>query len=128
MVLDTSALLAIALGEDERDRFIELIEADPVRLISTGSILEASMVFEVRFGAVLDLDLLGDRLGLETVPFSFEQMEAARRGWRTYGRGRHPAALNFGDCFAYGLATSTGEPLLFKGDDFRQTDVLVVAA
>ena len=63
------------------------------------------------------------RAGIEAVPVTVEQMEAARQAWRRFGRGNHPAALNFGDCFAYALAGVTGEPLLFKGDDFSQTDI-----
>ena len=69
------------------------------------------------------LDRLLKRAEIELVPVTQEQMEAARRAWRRFGKGNHPAALNFGDCFAYALAETTGEPLLFKGEDFAKTDV-----
>ena len=83
------------------------------------------MVAESRGGAVAadDLDALMEQAGIEPVPVTVEQMEAARQAWRRFGRGNHPAGLNFGDCFAYALASVTGEPLLFKGGDFPQTDI-----
>ncbi len=83
------------------------------------------MVVEHRGGeaAGFDLDTLLERAGIELVPVTVEHLEAARRAWRRYGKGNHPAALNFGDCFAYALARTTGEPLLFKGRDFPQTDI-----
>ena len=83
------------------------------------------MVAESRGGAVAadSLDALLAQAGIEAVPVTVEQMEAARQAWRRFGRGNHPAALNFGDCFAYALARVTGEPLLFKGEDFPQTDI-----
>ena len=74
-----------------------------------------------------DLDLLIERFGIEPVPVTVEQFAAARRAWRRFGRGNHPAGLNFGDCFAYALAETAGEPLLFKGADFAQTDVAAAA-
>ena len=93
--------------------------------MSVANILETCIVAESRGGAAgaHHLDLLLKSLGIEPVPVTVEQMEAARRAWRRFGRGNHPAALNFGDCFAYALASVTGEPLLFKGGDFPQTDI-----
>lgn len=125
MVVDTSALLAILQGEPEGRAFIEAIEAAGSCLLSTASLVEASIVIEARYGAegVRDLDLFLKRAGFELVPVDVEQAEIARRGFSRFGRGRHRAGLNFGDCFAYGLAISLDDALLFKGDDFAHTDV-----
>ncbi len=125
MVIDTSALLAIFLAEAERGPFLDAITAAPVRLLSAANALEAGIVLEARRGEALgrDFDLFVYRAGLQIVPVDAEQVEIARRAWRVFGKGRHPAALNFGDCFAYALAQSSGEPLLAKGEDFRQTDI-----
>jgi len=127
MVLDTSALLAILLDEPERRRFNELIEADPVRLISAANVLEAAIVLESRFGepAGRELDLFLHRAKVEVTVVDGDQVEIARAAFRRFGKGRHLAGLNFGDCFAYALAVASGEPLLFKGSDFAQTDVAV---
>lgn len=129
MVIDTSALLAILLGEAEASRFAKAIEDGSPRLLSAANLLEASMVIETRKGeaAGRELDLLIYRAEIDVVPVDQEQAEIARIAWRRYGKGRHPAGLNYGDCFAYALAVATGSPLLFKGDDFARTDVLVVA-
>lgn len=126
MVIDTSAVAAILFDEPERRRFNELIEADLTRLISAATLLESGIVVEGRSGeaAGRELDLLVHRAGFEIVPVSVDQVEIARAAYRRFGRGNHPAALNFGDCFAYALARSTGEPLLFKGDDFGRTDLV----
>ena len=125
MVIDTSALVAILLGEPERARFIPRITDDRTRLISAASLLETAIVIESRKtdAGPRELDLFVYRSELEIVPVDAEQVAIARLAHRTYGKGRHPAALNFGDCFAYALAKATGEPLLFKGDDFAKTDV-----
>ena len=127
MVLDTSALLAILLDEPERRRFNELIEAAPVRLISAANVLEAAIVLETRSGeaAGRELDLFLHRAKVEVTAVDGDQVEIARAAFRRFGKGRHPAGLNFGDCFAYALARTSGEPLLFKGSDFAQTDVAV---
>lgn len=126
MVIDTSALMAILLDEPERREFNEKIEADPKRLLSAASFVETALVIEARLGEAggRELDLLLYRAGVEVVPVDADQAEIARRAFRQYGRGRHPAGLNFGDCFAYALVKATGEPLLFKGDDFGRTDVV----
>ena len=125
MVLDTSAILAILQDEPERRRFNEAIEAAETRSLSTASFVECSMILESRYGAdgVRDLDLFIAKAQVSLVPVDQEQAEIARRGFRKYGKGRHPAGLNFGDCFSYALAQALGEALLFKGNDFSQTDV-----
>ena len=127
MVLDTSALLAILLDEPERRRFNELIEADLVRLISAANVLEAAIVLESRSGeaAGRELDLFLHRAKVEVTAVDGDQVEIARAAFRRFGKGRHSAGLNFGDCFAYALAMASGEPLLFKGADFSQTDIAV---
>jgi ribonuclease VapC len=126
MVIDTSALVAILLDEPERRGFNEKIETDPMRLMSAVSFVEAALVIEARLGEAggRELDLLLHRAAVEVVPVDIDQAEIARRAFRRYGRGRHPAGLNFGDCFAYALVKSTGEPLLFKGNDFGRTDIV----
>ena len=125
MVIDSSALVAILGGEAERRTFIDLIESADSRLMSTASFVEVSIIIESRYGAdgVRDLDLFLERAGVELAPVDEEQARQARRAFTRYGKGRHPAALNFGDCFSYALSVTLGEPLLFKGDDFAQTDV-----
>lgn len=129
MVIDTSALMAILLDEPEADPFGQAIENDPIRLISAGTFLECSLVLEARFGepgAEL-LDELVRSADCDVVPVTLEQAKLARGAFRRFGKGRHPAGLNFGDCFAFALALSSGEPLLFKGNDFARTDLPVVA-
>lgn len=125
MVVDTSALVAILFDEPERADFVRTIAAAPRRLVSAGTLLETTMVVESRRGEVAgrELDLFLHRGSIRTEPVDEEQVQIAQAAWRRYGRGRHPAALNFGDLFAYALARATGEPLLFKGDDFVRTDV-----
>lgn len=129
MVIDTSALIALLGMEPEAARLAAAIEADGTRLISAASILEAAVVIESRYGpdGGRELDLLLAKAGLSVEPVTAQQAEIAREAWRRFGKGRHPASLNFGDCFSYALARVTGEPLLFKGTDFPQTDVAVVA-
>ncbi len=126
MVLDTSALSAVLFDEPERDEFISKIAAAPRRLISAATLLESSMVIESRRGEVAgrELDLFLHRAKVRTVAVDEEQAELARTAWRRYGKGRHPAGLNFGDLFAYALARASGDELLFKGDDFRKTDLV----
>ncbi len=127
MVLDSSAVIAILFDEPERRTFTLAIERDPRRLISAGNLLECALLTEARKGeaAGRELDLLLHRAGVQTVPVDADQVELARSAWRRFGKGRHPAALNFGDCFAYALSATTGEALLFKGEDFVRTDVAV---
>jgi ribonuclease VapC len=125
MVADTSAILAILLNEPDAVVFATAIEGADTRLISAGTLLESSLVVEARFAEAggRELDLLLHRAEFEVVPVDSDQVELARAAYRRFGKGRHPAGLNFGDCFAYALAVSLGEPLLFKGGDFRLTDV-----
>jgi ribonuclease VapC len=121
MIVDTSALLAIASDVPERIRFEDAIEGDPVRLISAASVLEGAIVMARRAGraaaseAVARLHELLDQLGLEIEPVFAIQISITEAAHSTFGKGIHPAGLNFGDCFAYALAKETGEPLLFKG-------------
>ena len=125
MVIDTSALVAILSDEPDASRLEAAIELDPVRLISANTLLEASIVIESRFGEAggRELDILLHKAHVEIVSFDQEQTELAREAYRRYGKGRHPAALNFGDCFAYALCSARGEALLFKGNDFERTDL-----
>ncbi len=127
MVLDTSALLAVLQDEPERRQFNEAIEAADQALLSTASFVEASIVIEARYGAegVRDLDLFIDCAGIELVPVDAAQARVACRAYSRFGKGRHRAGLNFGDLFAYALASARREPLLCKGDEFRHTDLAV---
>jgi ribonuclease VapC len=126
MVLDTSALLAILFDGAERRAFTEAIEAAERCLLSAASFVETSMILESRHGAegVRALDRLLAAASVEIVAVDLAQANAAREAFRQFGKGRHPAGLNFGDCFAYALAKCWAESLLFKGGDFSQTDVL----
>jgi len=130
MVLDTSALLAILLGEPERDAFLDLLVAAEDPILSAATLVEASIVMLARTGeaGIADLDELLDAAAVRCVAVDAEQARHARATFARYGKGRDPAALNFGDCFAYALARATGRPLLFKGDDFARTDVTAAAA
>lgn len=128
MVIDTSALIAILLGEPEAKRIAMAINDDPKRVMSSFSLLEAGIVIEAKKGEVggRELDLLTHRCQIEVVGFTLEQSELARVCWRKFGKGRHSAALNIGDCCSYALSKFTNEPLLFKGDDFSKTDLELV--
>ena len=125
MVLDTSALLAVLFDEPERHEFVRQIAAARRRLVSSATVVESSIVVEARRGEVAgrELDLFLHRAAIDIVAVDAEQSELARAAWRRFGKGRHPAALNLGDVFAYALARCSGEPLLFKGEDFALTDV-----
>jgi ribonuclease VapC len=125
MVIDTSAVLAILLGEPEQRQFNEKIEVDPVRLMSAASYLETAIVIDDRFGheGARDLRLFLTEGEVAIEPVTMDQAEVAREAYRQFGKGNHSAALNFGDCFSYALARLTGEPLLFKGNDFTPTDL-----
>ena len=125
MVLDTSALLALLLDEPEAEACRGALESDESRLVSAATLLEAAVVIEARKGEAggRELDLLVHRAEITVVPVDAEQVAEARRAYRRFGRGRHAAGLNFGDLFSYSLARVTGEPLLFKGEDFARTDI-----
>jgi ribonuclease VapC len=126
MIVDTSALAAIFFGESEAARYTQIIhDADRCR-ISAANFIELSIVLEGQIGpdAVRQCDMFFRRAGILIEPVSVEQAYLARQAFHDFGKGRHAAALNFGDCFAYALARVTGEPLLFKGNDFSRTDIL----
>lgn len=125
MVIDTSALLAILQDEPERRRFNEAIEMAESRRVSAATFVEVSIVIESRFGAEgpRALDRFIERAEIEIMPVDVEQARAARDAFMRFGKGRHVAGLNFGDCFSYALARVLGEPLLFKGEDFARTDL-----
>jgi ribonuclease VapC len=125
MVLDTSALLVILLDEPESPAYRQAIEEDRTRLLSAASLLEAALVVETRFGEPggRELDLLLHKAGVQVVAVDRDQAELGREAYRRFGKGRHPAGLNFGDCFPYALSVVSGEPLLYKGGDFSLTDV-----
>lgn len=129
MVIDSSALLAILQDEPERRMFIEAIEAADTRSLSVVSLVETALVLESRRGpeAGRALDAFIAKAGIELVPVDAEQAAMARSAFARFGKGRHPAGLNFGDCFAYALAKISGDSLLFKGNDFSRTDIPVHA-
>jgi len=125
MVLDTSALLALLLDELEAEDFRAAVEEDTTRLVSAATLLETALVIEARKGEPggRELDTLIRKAEVVVVPVDAEHVSEARRAYRRFGKGRHAAGLNFGDVFAYALARTAGEPLLFKGDDFAKTDI-----
>jgi ribonuclease VapC len=128
MVIDSSALIAILRKEPEADAFLHAIDRDAVRLVSAMTKLETSMVaigMRDRAGGE-DVGRLLTKIAATIVPFDEHQADIAREAFARYGKGRHPAGLNFGDCAAYALAVAEAEPLLCKGTDFGATDVEVV--
>lgn len=126
MVIDTSAIIAILTGEPEQQAFNEALERAGSCVMSAASFVEASLVIESSRGydGLRDLDLFLASAAIEVVPVDLEQAYMAREAFRRYGKGRHSAALNYGDCFSYALAKTTGLPLLFKGKDFSATDIV----
>jgi len=127
MIIDSSAVVAFLGKEPEARRIAEAIGNSSVRWLPASCFLEVSMLLLGRGGeeSVRDLDLLIARFRIEIVAFTESQARLARDAFKRYGKGRHPAALNFGDCMAYALARETGEELLFKGTDFAQTDIAI---
>lgn len=125
MILDTSSLIAILAEEPDCDVYITALSRATRCRISAGNFLELSIVIEAQFGAEVlrQCDALFRRAGIIIEPVTVEQAHIARQVFHDFGKGRHPAGLNFGDCFAYALAKASGEPLLFKGEDFKKTDV-----
>jgi ribonuclease VapC len=125
MVLDSSAIIAILLGEPAARSLAQKIDTDPRPLIGAASALESAIVIEARKGSRggRELDELLLKFAVEIVPVTREHYDLAREAWRRYGKGRHPVALNICDCLAYALSKATGEPLLFVGDDFAKTEV-----
>ena len=131
MVIDSSALIALLLAESETPAFIEAIAAAPRRLVGAPSYLETAIVMISRLGpeAREQLDRLLVVLRIEIVPFTREQAGLAIAAFQRYGKGTgHAAGLNFGDCFSYALAKHFGDPILFKGNDFSLTDLVIAAA
>ncbi len=128
MVIDTSALVAVLLGEPEADRFVRTIAAAPSRCVGAPSYLEAAIVMVARSGpeARQKLDLPIADLAIEIVPFSYDQAVLAAAAFQQFGKGTgHAAGLNFGDCFTYALTKFRGDAVLFKGNDFSHTDLEV---
>jgi ribonuclease VapC len=125
MVIDTSAVLAILQNEPERRAFNEAIEAAETRSLSAASFVETSMIVESRYGSdgMRDLDLFIAKAQIELIAVDVEQAHLARQAFRQFGKGRHPAGLNFGDCFSYALACALSDPLLYKGADFGKCDI-----
>lgn len=126
VVVDTSVLAAVVLGEPDAEAYLGVMQRAIGELtLSAATLVEASIVVEAKQGpdAAADLATLLTSLAVETVPVDAAQAAMAVAAWRRFGKGRHPAALNVADCFAYALATTTGGRLLFKGQDFTQTDV-----
>jgi ribonuclease VapC len=125
VVIDPSAILAIIFAEPEEEVFLNLISQSPICYLSSPGYVEISVVLGTRYGnkAVENLDSLLQELSISVTPFSPEQARLATQAFLQFGKGRHPAKLNMGDCFSYALSKSLGQPLLFKGNDFSQTDV-----
>jgi ribonuclease VapC len=125
VIIDSSAMLAIIFREFDGRRYLRAILADQSRRMSVSNWLEATMVVDRRGNALAinRLETFMERAKIELIPVSVSQATTARRAWQMFGCGVHPAKLNYGDCFAYALAKETSEPLLFKGNDFAQTDV-----
>jgi ribonuclease VapC len=127
MVIDSSAIVAILCFEPDANQFAAAIQDDPNRLMSAASLLESAIVIEARYGLAgsEQLDRLINTAQIKIEAVTIEQVAVDRLAFRTYGKGRHPAGLNYGDCFAYALAKVLDEPLLFKGDDFTQADIKI---
>src|SRR5438270_6555353 len=125
MVIDSSAIVAVLLREEQAPLIAQAFERETPRLFSAANLLETAIVIESRKGETggRELDLLLYRAGIEVVGVDQDQAELARIAWRRFGKGRHPAGLNYGDCFAYALAKSRRAALLFTGNDFARTDI-----
>lgn len=130
MVIDSSVLAAVVLGEPDAERYVQAMQRHEPLSVSAATLLESRIVVEARQGpdATRDLDLLVDQAVVAVQPVDAHQADIAFAAWRRFGKGRHPAGLNFGDCFAYALASVLDEPLLFKGEDFAATDVRAALA
>jgi ribonuclease VapC len=125
MVIDSSAIIAILQNEPGAEKLIDALLDAAVRRVSAANLLEAAIVMQARYGDAgeREVDVLLQRLGIDVVPVTPQHAEIARSAYRRYGKGRHPAGLNFGDCFAYALSKAMGESLLFVSEDFGRTDV-----
>ena len=129
MIIDTSALVAVLDQELEAERIARTLASAPERVLSAANLVEVGIVMQARRGddGERDLDLLLAKLRVDIAAVTASQADLARKAFRRYGRGRHAANLNFGDCFAYALAKDKSAPLLFKGGDFERTDVIVAS-
>ena len=125
MIVDTAALVAILFNESDAGYYLRMVTEAPRCSMSAANYLESTIVVERRLGALggQELELFVNRTPIYLEPVTLDQAEAARQAWRRFGRGNHPARLNYGDCFAYALSKVSGEPLLFKGMDFARTDI-----
>lgn len=128
MIIDTSALLAILYQEEDAEQFVTALVTASARRMSAANFLEAAINVDAHGDpeASRQLDHFVRQAAIEIVPVTLEHAQIARQAYLDFGKGRHKAALNFGDCFAYALARATGEPLLFKGSDFPNTDIVPV--
>lgn len=126
VVIDTSAVIAILQGEAQAPAVANAIAAASCRMMSAASAIEAAVVAIARRGSALEVERLIERAGIEIVPVTAAHVRLAGEGYRRFGKGRHAAGLNFGDCFSYALARATGQPLLFTGNDFSKTDLAAV--
>ena len=125
MVIDSSAVLAVLLGENDGQHYSQIIESAENAKMSTVSLLEVTLVIGARKreNGITLLNHFLLKSGIEIIAFDFQQLLIAKDAWWQFGKGRHPAALNLGDCCSYALAKSLGRPLLYKGGDFPQTDI-----
>jgi ribonuclease VapC len=128
MIIDSSAIIAILLGEPENEQLANAIASDPKRLVCAVTALECSIVIQAKKGdaGTRELDLLLHQAQIQTVEMNNDQVSLAREAYNKYGKGQHPAGLNLGDCCSYALSAYLGEPLLYKGNDFSQTDIIKV--
>lgn len=125
MIVDASALLAIVFREPGHEELIDRLLEDDVSAAGTPTLAEAGIVLQARLGADADglLERLLDEFGIQEIPFGEVHWREAVDAFRRFGKARHPAALNFGDCMTYAVARLTAEPLLFVGDAFARTDL-----
>jgi ribonuclease VapC len=126
MIIDTSAVIAILFDEDDAETYAEAIERADSRSISAANFVETAIVVETQTknNGSRQLDAFFRQARINIEPVTEEQAHVARQAFTDYGKGRHPAGLNYGDCFSYALAKTSGEPLLFKGNDFAKTDLI----
>lgn len=125
MVIDTSSVICILLSEPEAEYHARLLASDPENVMSAANWFETMMVVQSKLGktGVQELEGLLKSINIKIIAVDSKMAQVAFSAWLKYGKGRHPAGLNFGDCFAYALAKLRGEPLLFKGEDFSKTDL-----
>ncbi|HTW45021.1 MAG TPA: type II toxin-antitoxin system VapC family toxin [Acidobacteriaceae bacterium] len=129
MILDTSCVIAILAQESDAERYVKAISHASICRISAANFVELLILLEAQHGTAVarQCEALFRRVGVVIEPVTVDQAHLARQAFLDFGKGRHAARLNFGDCFAYALAKATGEPLLFKGRDFSKTDVEIAS-